>query len=109
MLVALTSCARRDPGGAASLNQFHDLLAEVPARKQADEGFGCSGQTLRYRFAVLDASCRDALREFLQCLRPEFQVLRDDEAAQGDARHEQSPHVVDRDILSVIAGNESAE
>src|SRR3954447_19593701 len=62
-------------------HQFYDLLAEVLARQQADERFGCSGQALRDGFAVLDAARRYALRELLQGLRPEFQVLRHDEAA----------------------------
>ena len=59
----------------AMSDQFHDLLAEILAGKQADKGLGRGGQALRDGLAVLEASAGDALGQLLEGRRPEFQVL----------------------------------
>src|SRR5512137_1730074 len=91
------------------LYELEELLAEIPALEQPEEGLGRRGDALRDRLAVLQLAGSDHRCELLQRFGPELHVLADDEALDGQAGLQDQRRLLQGNRLAVVAADHPAQ
>src|SRR4051812_16652340 len=104
-----TRRGREDGADRPSLPYLHYLLTEVLAPEHPDERARSVLETLRHRLPVADPLRGHVPRKLPERLRPDFQMLGDDEPLHEEPVHQDRPDVVERDVLAAISGDEAAE
>src|SRR5215831_10395553 len=84
------------------LSELHDLLAEILALQEADEGAGGVLEAVGYGFAKFESARAHQARELFQRDGPAVQMVGDDEALELDAHADRHHQVLD--AVAVIGG-----